>query len=312
MGKLLEGKCAVVTGSGGGIGKAIAIALAAHGASVVVNDYGGSANGIGYSSKPANEVVDEIKREGGVAVPNYDTVADYKSAANIIQTCTDNFGKIDILVNCAGIIRWLWIYEYTEEDWDSVIDVHLKGTFNCARHASVLMQQQKSGRIINFTSEGWLGGVLSAAYCAAKGGIVSFSKAVAKDMAIDGITCNVVCPRATTRLGDNDRQVPLKLLEVGYLNEEKYKEVISKPRTTPYPPEAVAPIAVYLSSEYASNINGKVFWSEGGKISLFSDPDEVKSIYKEGIWTQEELIKLMPKSLSQNLKNRWVSAKRPL
>lgn len=305
--KGLQGKSAVVTGSGRGIGRAIAIALAAQGVSVVVNDYGCSETGTGCSSMPADEVANEIKQAGGIAIPNYNSVANYKEAKQIIQDCIDNFGRIDILVNCAGIIRWLWIYEYTEEDWDTIIDVHLKGTFNCTRHAAIFMKQQKSGRIINFTSEGWLGGVLSAAYCAAKGGIVSFTKAVAKDLAIYGVTSNAICPRATTRLGDKEGLVPLKLLEAGYLNEQQYHERINKPRSYKvHTPEQIAPIILYLASDYAYNINGKVFGSEGGKISLLSDPEEVKSIYKEGVWTLEELIKLMPESLSQGLKNRWV------
>ncbi|UCC16435.1 MAG: SDR family NAD(P)-dependent oxidoreductase, partial [Dehalococcoidales bacterium] len=156
---MLDGKCAVITGSGRGMGREIAMAMAKHGVKVVVNDLGGAPDGSGTDPSPADEVVAEITSAGGAAVANYDSVADFDSAANIIKTCVDNFGRIDILVNCAGIVgkRSPSFWETEKENWDRVIAVNLNGTFNTSRHALGFMVKQNSGRIINFSSPAWLG-----------------------------------------------------------------------------------------------------------------------------------------------------------
>lgn len=201
MAKLLEGKNAVITGAGRGIGREIALAFCRQGANVVVNDLGGYFDGTGADKNPADEVVAESKKLGGKAVGNYESVADFAGAERIINTCVESFGSIDILVNVAGISTSVLIYNMTEQEFDRMLAVHLKGTFNCLRHASVHMKKQKSGRIINFVSDAWRAPFYqSSHYSAAKGGIASLTRAVAKEMKYFKVTCNAVAPVAVTRM----------------------------------------------------------------------------------------------------------------
>src|SRR3972149_273443 len=157
MGTRLKGKSAVVTGAGAGIGREVALALAAEGARVVVDDPGVARDGSGFAKSPADDTVGIIKSRGGIAIPCYESVADHAAAERIIKACIDNFGRIDILVNVAGILRGRKGFNMTEAEWDAVINVHLKGTFNCTKFACVAMRQQKGGRIISFTSDAWRG-----------------------------------------------------------------------------------------------------------------------------------------------------------
>ena len=198
---MLEGKVAVVTGAGRGIGREIALLLGKEGAKVVVNDFGGREDGTGGESKVADDVVKDVKAAGGTAAANYDAVGTMESGKRIIQTALDKFGRLDILVNNAGILRDRMIFNMTEEEWDAVLTVHLKGTFCCTRAAVPLMREQRSGRIINFTStSGLVGNVGQANYGAAKMGIVGFTKVVALDMAKYNVTANCISPFAWTRL----------------------------------------------------------------------------------------------------------------
>ncbi len=183
MAKVLEGKSAVVTGAGRGIGRGIAKALSAAGASVVVCDLGGATDGSGTSKSPADDVVKEIQDAGGTAVVNYESVTTMQGGENMIQTAVDNFGKVDILVTVAGILRDRMVFNMTEEEWDDVIAVHLKGTFSCVKFASILMRQQRSGRIITFSSEsGVMGTSGQTNYGAAKSGIAGLTKVAARDL----------------------------------------------------------------------------------------------------------------------------------
>jgi NAD(P)-dependent dehydrogenase (short-subunit alcohol dehydrogenase family) len=200
MSEKLKGKSGVVTGSGRGIGREIALAMAGEGANVVVVDPGVARDGSATNAAPADEVVDEIQKKGGTAIANYGSVVDFKAAESIIKSCVDKFGRIDFLVNCAGILRERMIWNMSEEEWDAVIAVHLKGTFNCSRHACVFMREQKAGRIINLTSDAWRGTVGQCNYGAAKGGIVSLTRAIAREMGRFGVTCNALCPVAATRM----------------------------------------------------------------------------------------------------------------
>jgi hypothetical protein len=299
MGDRLKDKVAVVTGAGRGIGRGIAILMAEEGAKVVVNDLGGAGDGTGDSKSPADEVVDEIKKKGGTAVANYDSVATAEGGENIIKTAIDNFGKIDILVNNAGILRDRMVFNLPAEDWDIVLKVHLFGHFNCTKPAAVLMRQQKSGRIINFSSESGLGNAGQSNYAAAKEGIVGFTRTVARDMGRYGVTCNAIRPRAGTRLtlSPEMEEARKRRVERGEITPEQAEAM------TPANPDDVAPFVVYLATDAAADINGYDFTVVGGEVHLMSQPTPVKSIYKDGRWTMDELDKIVPKSLAVGLIN---------
>jgi NAD(P)-dependent dehydrogenase (short-subunit alcohol dehydrogenase family) len=284
MGTLLKGLVAVITGSGSGIGRGEAKAMAAQGAKVVVNDIGTSSGGIGLSHAPADSVVKEIRDAGGSAIANYDSVAIEKEAENIIKTAIDNFGRIDILVNNAGVVREPNdVFDLSSEEWELLIKTHLFGTFYCTRYACSFMKKQGSGKIINTSSHtgfGWKG---FAAYSAAKEGITGFSRTVARDMAGYGVNCNVIRPLAAWRGS---------------------KEL--SPEIAPLRPEDIASMVVYLASEQANQINGCIFEVWRGHVGIFQDPPPVANIIKkEGPWTVEELIAKVPESLTKN-KSRQV------
>src|SRR5579883_1705113 len=201
MGDLLAGRVAVVTGAGRGIGREVALALAAAGAKVVVNDYGVNVDGSAPSTGPAFEVVAEIARAGGEAVASTESVADWGSAKRIIDTAVERFGRIDVLVTCAGVLRDRMIFNMTEEEWDTVLAVHLKGTFNCVRHACTHMREQRYGRIVTFSSgAGLFGNPGQANYGAAKSAIGGLTKVAARDLGRYGVTVNAICPVAGTRM----------------------------------------------------------------------------------------------------------------
>ncbi|MCX7911832.1 MAG: SDR family NAD(P)-dependent oxidoreductase [Dehalococcoidales bacterium] len=278
MAKMLEGRVAVVTGAGSGIGRAEAIGLAAHGAKVVVNDIGTSHDGHGTSPKPAEAVVREITEAGGEAVANFDSVAGEKGAESIIQAAIDTFGRIDILVNNAGVVRDPHdVDEVSPDDWEILIRTHLYGTFYCTRRACAFMKKQRYGRVINTSSHVGLGWKGFAAYCAAKEGIIGLTRTVARDMAEYGITCNAIRPIAAWR---------------------GTKENI--PRVAVNRPEDVASLVVYLASEGADHINGCVFEVWRGHVGIFTEPPPVKQVLKkDGSWTAEELAEVIPKTLTR-------------
>lgn len=301
---LLDGKVVVVTGAGGGLGKAEALLFASEGAKVVVNDLGGRTDGVGASSMPADEVVAEIKKMGAEAVANYESVATWKGSENIIKTAVDTFGKIDILVNNAGIARNRMIFNMTEEEWDIVQKVHLYGTFYCTRHACTFFRQHRYGRIINTSSQAGLGNVELGNfgltnYGAAKEGIVGFTRTVAIDMAKYGVTCNCIRPSAATRLTMSpdfkDSLTKLSAQSPGGLTIDIDAEVKKMS------PQHIAPLVVYLATDAAAGINGRTFSVKGGEIGLYSEPAIVSSIFKDGTWTVKELVDIMPKSITKNL-----------
>ncbi len=301
MAKRLEGRAAVVTGAGRGIGRAIAELLAAEGASVVVNDLGGAVDGTGSSRSAADEVVEAIRARGGEALANYDSVADFAAAERIVGTAVKEFGAIDILVNNAGILRDRMLFNMTEEEWDAVIAVHLKGTFNCTRHATRLMREQRRGRIVSISStSGVYGNSGQANYGAAKDGIAGLTRVAARDVGRYGITVNAVCPGAMTRMSHT---VPTKA------RTARSERGISTGFGQPFPlhnfgPENVAPFVVYLTTDAAKNVNGQLFLVMAGMIALLNYPSPVRTIYKnEGRWTPEEIATIFPHTLGMDLVN---------
>lgn len=294
MGNRLKGKVAIVTGSGGGIGRGEALALASEGAKLVINDIGGAVTGSGSSSKPADTVASEIKARGGEAVPNYDSVTSNQGAENIIKTALSAFGRLDILVNNAGILRDKMIFNMTEEEWDGVIKTHLYGHFYTTKHACVLFRQQKSGRIINTSSSSGLGNRGQANYAAAKEGIVGFTRTVALDMGKYGVTCNAIRPNAGTRmtLSEDMKQAALKSGREDFIHMmEAFK------------PEDIAPLVVWLASDASANVNGRNFFVQTGRVALYSEPIQERMIMKKVGFTIDELFDMMPTTLAQGLKN---------
>lgn len=296
MEKFLNGRVAVVTGAGGGIGRAEAIALAQAGASVVVNDLGVNLSGTGQSGGPADDVVAEIKKDGGQAVANYDSVADYDGAGRIIQTAIDHFGRVDILINNAGILGPDSLEETSPEDFDRVIAVHLKGTFNTCKHAVPHMKAQHFGRIINTASNAWNLPTGRVSYAAAKGAIVSFSWALAWEIAADGITVNAIAPFAASRMDVLALGREQKMLDAGRITKERFNRTPVRPD-----PHYMTPAMLYLLTDEAAEINGCVIRAGAGKVSRFSHPDESLVVWrdyeKDGPWTVEQLKKILPNTL---------------
>ena len=288
MADRLKGKVALVTGSGRGIGRAIALALAGEGAKLVINDLKPGIEG-GDADSAARQIIDM----GGHVVPFYGDVSNFEVARKLIQAAVDNFGRLDILVNNAGTIAHNPIWDMTEDDYDKVVGSHLKGTFNCTRHASSLMKEQRWGRIINCTSATWLGTAGVATYGAAKAGIVGLTRCVALDVAEYRVTCNAYQPYARTTMNPGGSSVVKKRYEMGIISKEEYEWQINPPL-----PEGAGPMIVYLATDEAASINGRVFYISGNKVAIFSEPVRKKTIVKEeGIWTVEELIEQVPKVL---------------
>ena len=302
MGDMLAGRVAVVTGAGRGIGRGVALGLAAEGARVVVNDFGVNVDGSAPSSGPAFDVVEEIRRAGGEAVANGDSVATWDGAAKIIGAALDEFGRLDALVTCAGILRDRMIFNMSEEEWDSVIAVHLKGTFNCVRHACTHMRERRYGRIVTFSSgSGLFGNPGQANYGAAKSAIGGLTKVAARDLGKYGITVNSICPVAGTRMTVNDEVRRARELRKrqGIQREDRGVAQIEE-----LDPDDIAPMVVYLASEHAGAINGQFFLCFGNQVSLVSQPRPVKTLYKsDGNWTLDELERLAPTTVLEGLVN---------
>ena len=271
---LLDGKVAVVTGAGRGIGRGFALELARNGARVVVNDAGVDVDGRGGSEDPAAQTCKEIEQGGGEAVPDYGDVSKWDSAAGIIQTALDSFGRIDIVVNNAGILRDKSLLKMEEAEFDAVIGVHLKGTFLCARHAAPHMKEQGYGRIINITSSAGLRGNFGQTnYAAAKAGIVGMTLTWAIELGKYGITVNAMAPSAITRM------------TTGLLpgTEDKIPPEMD--------PALNAPMVAFLASEAAANVNGQVFGRRGYAYTIFQKHKPVAAMFKAGGWTAEEIAK---------------------
>ena len=301
MAKHLEGKVAVVTGGGRGIGREICLELARQGAKVIVNDLGGGPAGEGASNEPADEVVTEVKKLGSEAAPVYETVATMEGGQRIIQAAVDTYGKLDILVHVAGILRDRMVFNMTGEEWDAVVAVHLKGMFTTGKHAAILFRQQRSGRMIGFSSmSGLVGNAGQANYGAAKDGIAGFIRGAARDLGKYNVTCNVIAPAASTRLTatvtDQAREARSRAGIAGVMGEGAV-------RPSRQDPEDIAPVVAYLCTDEAKDINGQMFFVQGGQISLVNNPYASRTMQKTGPWTVEEIARLMPQTLTKDVVN---------
>ena len=262
----LDGKTVAITGAGRGIGRAVAMACASYGANVVVNDFGVSVDGADPSSEVADAVVAEIKAAGGNAVAVADSVTTMQGGQRIVQTAVDSFGGLDGVVCVAGILRERMLFNMSEDEWDPVIETHLKGTFTVFRAAAPIFREQKSGTLIGFTSGAFAASVAQANYSAAKGGIVSLVRSAAAGMYKYGVTANCIAPVAKSRMSGN---VPFGI-EMGE-------------------PEDVAPMVVFLLGDSARNVTGQVYTANGGKIAVWNQPAEIREMTKDGRWTPEEI-----------------------
>jgi len=274
---MLENKVVIVTGAGGGIGRDFALAMAAHGAKVVVNDIGASVAGEGKDAGPAHKVVEEIKAQGGTAVANTDSVAEWESANRIIKCAIDAFQKIDVVVNNAGILRDRFFFNMSVEEWKAVIDVHLNGTFYVSRAAAPYFKSQNSGRYISMTStSGLIGNFGQANYAAAKLGIAALSKSMALDMAKHKVTSNCIAPFAWSRMiGTIPAETPEQKARV-----EKLKRMETA---------KIAPLAVYLASDASQEVTGQIFAVRANEIFLMSQNRPLRSVHRSGGWTPESI-----------------------
>ena len=344
----LEGKVTVVTGGGRGIGRGVALLAAQEGARVIVNDPGVAVDGTGHDNGPAAEVVEEIKKAGGTAVPNFDSVASVEGGENIIKTALDNYGRIDVLINVAGILRDRMIFNMAEEEWDAVIAVHLKGQYCTIKPASILMRQQRWGRIINFSStSGLVGNAGQANYGAAKAGVAGLTRVVARDLGRYGVTCNGIAPGAATRMTQTVSPQARDLRARAGIAGAAGAAPAGAPGGGAPPaaaggggggqrpqgmggggggqrpqgmggggggmgagqgmplnaPEMVAPMVCFLATDYAWNVNGQIFGVSGGQVSILNHPLAMRTIYKPGMWSLDELDQMVPRALLQGIPN---------
>ena len=281
----LEGRVCIVTGAGRGIGAAVAKLLAKEGAAVVVNDLGVSVDGNAPDNAPARQVVEEIVAAGGKAVANFDSVAEHDAAENIIRTALDEYGRLDVLVNVAGILRDRMVFNMPEEDWDAVIDVHLKGTFNTTKFASIYWRQAREGkyRLINFTSgSGLFGAPGQPNYAAAKLGIVGLTYSCANSLWKYGVTANAIAPAAATRM-------------TGTIPQDRgtWTQRQEDPEQAP---ENIAVPVTYIAGRESDWLNGWVIGTRGYNLTLYSNPEPVREVLGSQAWTVEAAGKAMERS----------------
>ena len=274
---LLEGKVALITGAGRGIGRDYALAFAAAGARVVVNDLGGTTQGEGADRIPALEVAKEIDDAGGSAAVNFESVSDFAAAQRMVEQALSEFGRLDIVINNAGILRDVIFHKMTEDDWDSVIAVHLKGSFNVSRAAATVFREQESGAFIHMTStSGLIGNFGQANYAAAKLGIAGLSKSIALDMSRFNVRSNCISPFAWSRM--------IGTIPIG---DEAQRERVEKLKTMTT--AKIAPVAVALCSD-RSKVTGQIFGVRNNEIFLMGQSRPLRSVHRAEGWTPETVL----------------------
>lgn len=289
MGGMLDGKVAVVTGAGQGVGRAIAEGLAREGARVVVNDIGVSLTGEREDEGAAQQVVDAIRKDGGEAVAETSSVADWAGAGRIVQAALDSFGRIDLVVNNAGILRDAIFHRLTEEQWRAVIDVHLHGSFNVSRAAATHFRGQESGAFVHMTSTAALvGNVGQANYMAAKMAIVGLSRGIAMDMRRFNVRSNCIAPFAWSRMISS---IPTDT-EADRIRVEKLQRMT---------PEKIAPMVAFLGSDAARDVSGQIFAVRNNEIFLMSQPRPVRVLHRGDGWTAEALAAQLPGAFGPSL-----------
>lgn len=272
---MMQDKVVVVTGAGGGIGRDIALAMAAAGAKVVVNDIGTSTTGEGTDTGPAQKVVDEIKAAGGQAVANTDSVSEASSASAIVQCAVDTFGRIDGIVNNAGILRDRFFHKMSLDEWDAVLKVHLYGSYYMSRAAANHFKEQESGALVHMTStSGLIGNLGQANYSAAKLGLTALSKSIALDMAKFNVRSNCIAPFAWSRM-------------IGSIPTDTPEQQARVAKIQQMTPNKIAPLAVYLLSDAAKDVNAQVFAMRNNEIFLMSQPRPLRSVHRSEGWTPE-------------------------
>ncbi len=297
-----QNRAAIVTGGARGIGLAIAEALAREGAGVVVLDPGGAKDGRVEEGLPAEQAAARIRAAGGRAIACNESVADFDACGRAVSMCIENFGSVDIVINNAGVLRPKMVWNMPEADWDLVVAVHLKGQFNMIRQVAGQMREKGWGRIINMGSEAWRGTVGQINYGAAKGGVFSLTRGIARELGRYGITVNTMCPAAATRLTMDDavKEGFRKRLQAGLITQSRYDAVVDMGG-----PEFIAPFACYLASDEAAHINGQAFRVERGLIGIYNDPElrATLSYPQDAIPSFDDLARLVPKALLQNYTN---------
>ena len=275
--KMVQDKVVVVTGAGGGIGRDMALALAAEGAKVVVNDIGTSTTGEGTDAGPAQKVVEEIKAAGGQAVANMDSVAEGPAAGRIVQCALDHFGRIDGVVNNAGILRDRFFHKMSLDEWDAVIKVHLYGSYYMSRAAANHFKEQESGAFVHMTStSGLIGNFGQANYSAAKLALVALSKSIALDMQKFQVRSNCIAPFAWSRM-------------IGSIPTDTPEQQARVAKIQQMTPNKIAPLAVYLLSDVASDVNAQVFTVRNNEIFLMSQPRPLRSVHRSEGWTPQSI-----------------------
>jgi NAD(P)-dependent dehydrogenase (short-subunit alcohol dehydrogenase family) len=298
MGDCLNGRVAAITGAGGGIGRGIALAMAAEGARVVVNDLGCSPKGEGRDAGMADAVVREIRTAGGEAVAHQESIATLDGARSLVECAIDAFGRIDILVNNAGITRVDMLWDMTEEAWDTVIATNLKGPWACIHAAAPHLIAQRSGRIINFSSDMALrGGTGVAPYSASKAGVLGLTITAALELGPYGVTVNAIWPGAKSRFREAGADWR------GRYELERPRDDGAKRRLPDMHPDDVAPLVVYLARDEAKDINAQIFRASAGDIARVEPIGRVHAASKQGRWTQGELADVVPRDLVDGLEN---------